>query len=167
MCDTAIRNRLYYDQGLSHFMAYRWAGNSFEFAMVSPQRLDPLKYWRKNHKLYPNLSKLVRVYLCPPPSSVASERAFKVAKNVIGDNRVRLRPDNLEMNLFLKYNLRALDYNLDDLQVPPTDFRSPNSLSRDPRDSDDDSGDDSILMADSEDEDSGKEFSEGSRDVDD
>ena len=101
------------------------------------------------------------------PSSVASERAFKVAKNVIGDNRVRLRPDNLEMNLFLKYNLRALDYNLDDLQVPPTDFRSPNSLNRDPRDSDDDSGDDSILMADSEDEDSEIEFSEGSGDEDD
>jgi hypothetical protein len=34
MCDTAIRNRLYYDQGLSHYMAYRWAGNSFEFALV-------------------------------------------------------------------------------------------------------------------------------------
>ena len=98
---------------------------------------------------------------------MASERAFKVAKNVIGDNRVRLRPDNLEMNLFLKYNLRALDYNLDDLQVPPTDFRSPNSLNRDPRDSDDDSGDDSILMADSEDEDSEIEFTEGSGDEDD
>ena len=70
---------------------------------LSPQRLDPLEYWRKNHKLYPNLSK-----------------------------------------------------HLDDLQVPPTDFRSPNSLNRDPWDSDDDSGDDNILMADSEDEDSMK-----------
>ena len=91
---------------------------------------------------------------------MASERAFKVAKNVISDNRVRLRPDNLEMNLFLRYNLR-LDYNLYDLQVPPTDFRSPNSLNRDPRDSDDDSGDYSILVADSEDKDSEIEFSEG------
>ena len=134
---------------------------------LSPQRLDPLEYWRKNHKLYPNLSVLARVYLCPPPSSVASEQAFKVAKNVIGDNRVWLRPDYLEMNLFLKYNLRALDYNLDDLQVPPTDFRSPSSLNRDLQDSDDDSGDDSILMADSEDEDSEIEFSEGSGDEDD
>ena len=69
---------------------------------LSPQRLDPLEYWRKNHNLYPNLSKLVRVYLCLSPSSVASERAFKVAKNVIGDNRGRLRPDNLKMNLFLR-----------------------------------------------------------------
>ena len=40
------------------------------------QRLDPLIYWKRNHKGYPNLSKLVRVYLCPPSSSVATcERA--------------------------------------------------------------------------------------------
>ena len=46
-----------------------------------PQRLDPLEYWRKNHKLYPNLSKLVRVYLCPPPSSVASERVLFIIQS--------------------------------------------------------------------------------------
>jgi len=40
---------------------------------------------------------------------VASERqhAFKVAKN---DYRVELKPDRMEMNLSLKYNLRALNY---------------------------------------------------------
>ena len=50
------------------------------------QRIDPLIYWKRNHKAYPNsnLFKLVKVYLSPPPSSVASERAFKVAKNVVG-----------------------------------------------------------------------------------
>ena len=110
--------------------------------------------------MYPNLSKLVRVYLCPPPSSVASERAFKVARNVVGDNRVRLRPDNLEMNLFLKYNLRALHYDMDSLESP--DFQSPNSLDRNPRDSDEESGDESI--ADSEVEDSEIEFREDSDD---
>ena len=77
------------------------------------QRLDPLIYWKRNHKAYPNLSKLVRVYLSPPPSSVASERAFKVAKNVVGDCRLRMRPENLEMNMFLKYNLRALNYSVE------------------------------------------------------
>ena len=98
--------------------------------------MDPLEYWKKN-KLYPNVSKLVRVYLCPPPSSVASERAFKVAKNVVGDNRVRLRPDNdLEMNSFLKYNLRALNYDVNNLESAPADFRYPNSGARDPRDLD-------------------------------
>jgi len=43
-----------------------------------------------------------------------------------------------------------------------------NSLERDPRDSDEESGDDmSILIGDSEDEDSEIEFSEGSDDEDD
>ena len=53
---------------------------------LSPQRVDPLECWRKNNKVYPNVSKLVRVYhyLCPSPSSVASERAFKVAKMLRG-----------------------------------------------------------------------------------
>ena len=79
---------------------------------LSPQRVDPLEYWRNNNKLNPNVSKLVRVYLCPPP--LASERAFEVAKNVVGDNRVRLRPKNLEMNLFLKYksSIRAVSYDV-------------------------------------------------------
>lgn len=134
---------------------------------LSPQRVDPLEYWRKNNKLYPNVSKLVRVYLCPPPSSVASERAFKVAKNVVGDNRVRLRPENLEMNLFLKYNLRALNYDVKSLESAPADFRYPNSGARDPRDSDEESGDESAL-GDSEDEDSDidLEFTDGSEDED-
>lgn len=60
---------------------------------------------------YPHLSKLVRQYLCPPPSSLASERSFKVARDTLGDQRLRLLPENAEMNLFLKYNLRAIDHN--------------------------------------------------------
>ena len=39
-----------------------------------------------------------------PPSSVASERAFIVAKNVLGDTKLGLRPENVEMNLFFEYN---------------------------------------------------------------
>ena len=58
--------------------------------------------------------------MCPPPSSVASERAYKIAKNVVGENRIRLLPENnMEMNLFLKYNLRAINHDIDDLESPP------------------------------------------------
>ncbi|KAL5255373.1 hypothetical protein ACHWQZ_G014705 [Mnemiopsis leidyi] len=50
----------------------------------------------------------------------------------------------------------------------PVDVTSINSLERDLRDSDEESGDDmSILIGDSEDEDSEIEFSEGSDDEDD
>ena len=66
-----------------------------------------------------------------------------------GDNRVRLTPDNLETNLFLNYNL---NYDMDSLESPPTNFRFPNSPHRDPRDSGEESGDESI--AESADEDS-------------
>ena len=69
--------------------------------------------------------------------------------------------------MFLKYNLRALNYDLNNLQSPPADFWSSNSLDRDPKDSDEDLGDDSIIIAESEDEDSEIEFSEGSDDEDD
>ena len=88
---------------------------------------------------------------------MASERALKVDKNVVGDNRVRHRQDRLEINLFLKNNLRALKY--DSLQSPPGIFRSPNSLVRD-----EESGDESI--ADPEDEDTEIYFSEDSDDDD-
>ena len=35
---------------------------------------------------------------------------FKFAKNLVGDRRLSMRPENLEMNVFLKNNLRALHW---------------------------------------------------------
>ena len=75
---------------------------------------------------------------CPPFSSVASERAFKVAKNLVGDTRLRLRLENVEMNLFLKYNLRAINYEIDQLKTPLDEYLAPNSLNRDYTDDDSD-----------------------------
>ena len=108
---------------------------------------------------YFRLTKLVRIYLCPPRSSVASERG----KNVVGDNRLRLGPDNLEINLFLKYKLRAPNYDIESLHPPPADFQCPNSLKKNPRHSDEHSEDERTnVAADSEDEDNEIEFSKDS-----
>ena len=110
--------------------------------------------------LYPHLGQLVRVYLSPHPFLVESERAFKVAKNVgytrlrlrrtrasranSGIQRIsRLRPKNVEMNLFLKYNLRAINYEIYQLKIPPDEYLAPNSLNRDY--TDDDSDDESMV----------------------
>ena len=60
-----------------------------------------------------------------------------------------------------------MNYDLNNLQSPPAVFRSRNSLDRDPRDSHEESGHESIIIADSEEEDSEIEFSEGSDDKDD
>ena len=98
---------------------------------------------------------------------MASERAFKIAKNVVGENRIRLLPENMEMNLFLKYNLRAINQDIDDLESPPESFRPPNCLIRDTRDSDNDSDDEDNLTDSQSDEDSSIEFSDSDDESDD
>ena len=45
--------------------------------------------------------------------------------------------------MFLKYNLRDLNYSVESLQQVLETFRCPNSQKRDPRDSDEGSDDDS------------------------
>ena len=66
----------------------------------------------------------------PPASSTCSEREFKVAKNIQTDLRSKLLPKKLETQLFLKYNLRMLQYETD-LRNPPDGFTPPNSRSYD------------------------------------
>ena len=62
---------------------------------------------------FPHLAKLARKYLSPPLGSAASERLYSVGKNVLKTTRLRLKPENMEANLFLKYNIRALGYRTD------------------------------------------------------
>ena len=104
---------------------------------------DPLKFWAGNKTELPTLSALAREFLGSPPSSAPSEREFKVAKNLQKD-RVKLLPKNVEMLLFLKYNLRAINY-ATNLESPPEDFMPPNSHFydeiNDNSDSDSDQGD--------------------------
>ena len=73
------------------------------------------------------LSKLARIFLSPPPSSSASEREFKISKSLQKD-RIKLLPKNLEILLFLKYNLRAINYSTN-LPEVPKNFIPPNSIS--------------------------------------
>ena len=56
---------------------------------LRPQSEDPLLFWKAEHGRYPKVATLVRRYLCQPPSSVASERAFSLAKRTLGDHRQR------------------------------------------------------------------------------
>ena len=110
--------------------------------------MKTLEYWRKNNKLYPNVSKLVQV-------------------STAGGNRVRLRLENLEMSLFLKYNLRALSYAMDNLESVLSNLRYSNSGTRDHGDLDDKLGVESILVdSDNEDSDIDLDFIYGSEDED-
>ena len=80
---------------------------------------DPLDYWKIRAVQWPQLTQLASKYLCAPIGSCASEREFKVAKNVSSDERVRLLPQNIERLLFLKFNLRAIGYKTE--QLTPAD----------------------------------------------
>lgn len=80
---------------------------------------DPLIYWKMKEIEMPILAKFAKKFLSAPMGSVASEREFKVASDITGGDRTRLLPENAEMLLFLKYNLRAVGYNSLRLPRPP------------------------------------------------
>ena len=80
---------------------------------------DPLAFWRVQKNKFPLLSKLARIFLSPPPSSSASEREFKISKSLQKD-RIKLLPKNLELLLFLKCNLRSINYCKDLREVSKT-----------------------------------------------
>ena len=88
---------------------------------------DPLQWWTSVGMLkYPLLANCARKYLCIPASSATSEREFKVAKN-IDKPRPNLNQSNLEMLIFLKYNLRALDYDDVEGTLIPLNWTAPNA----------------------------------------
>jgi len=70
---------------------------------------NPLTWWKQNKERLPDLARLARVYLGPPPTSVPSERLFSVAGEVIADLRSALLPDNAARLIFMKYNIKLID----------------------------------------------------------
>ncbi|ESO04057.1 hypothetical protein HELRODRAFT_79655 [Helobdella robusta] len=69
-----------------------------------PRTENPLLWWKMNHKRFPSLAAVARVYLSAPPTSVPSERLFSVAGEVISDHRSSLLPENASKLIFFKYN---------------------------------------------------------------
>lgn len=88
--------------------------------------LQPLVYWKANCHRYPLLALVVRKYFTTPPGSAAVERLFSGAKNVFGLNRHKLKPENMERDLFLKSNLRFSGYLLN-YPSPSGCFVAPNN----------------------------------------
>jgi len=77
-------------------------------------RDDDMLTWRsRNASRFPLMSKLAKKYLAPPPSSVASERLFSTAGDVLTDNRNRLLPERAEELIFLKVNMPLLGFAYD------------------------------------------------------
>ena len=66
---------------------------------------NPLKWWRVHTAQYPVISKLTRKYLCICASSSPSERIFSIAGHIVSKKRNALKPDKINMLVFLAKNL--------------------------------------------------------------
>ncbi|XP_056022020.1 E3 SUMO-protein ligase ZBED1-like [Ostrea edulis] len=65
----------------------------------------PLLWWRTSEESFPLLAKLAKRVLGIPSTSVASERVFSTAGDIITATRSALNPDNVDRLIFLKRNL--------------------------------------------------------------
>ncbi|XP_061566494.1 E3 SUMO-protein ligase ZBED1-like [Cololabis saira] len=70
---------------------------------------DPLQWWKKQVDL-PLLSSLAKRYLCIPGTSVASERVFSTAGDVVTAQRSVLSHEHIDQLVFLKKNLEKKKY---------------------------------------------------------
>ena len=85
-----------------------------------------------------------------------------MAGNTVTTKRLSLKPENLESNIFLNYNLRALSISSkDDLKDTPAHFSAPNSgdelpctasISGDQQNADDDVNIEIVISSDEDDE---------------
>lgn len=66
---------------------------------------NPLKWWKGNEHQYPNVSKLAKCYLAVQATSVASERVFSTAGDIVTAQRAALFPENVDILIFLKKSI--------------------------------------------------------------
>ena len=84
-----------------------------------PHTSSPLNWWAKYQEKHKTvgakqaLCVLARKYLTPPPTSTNCERLFSVAGQVMDEKRSNLLPDNLDKILFLRENIKEMNFNLD------------------------------------------------------
>ena len=66
---------------------------------------NPLEWWKTNFVIFPTLSVMAKKYLCVCATSSPSERLFSTSGDVVGDNRASLKPEKVNMLVFLAKNL--------------------------------------------------------------
>ncbi|KAK7122932.1 hypothetical protein R3I94_019901 [Phoxinus phoxinus] len=78
--------------------------------LIDRQTGLPLEWWKQNASRLHLLAPLARKFLCPPPSSVPSERVFSEIGIIYGKKRSRLTGEHAEQLCFLHYNLQLLNW---------------------------------------------------------
>lgn len=71
-----------------------------------PLNSNPLIWWKAHTHQYPLLSKLAKKYLGVPATSVASERVFSTAGDIVTAQRAALSPEHVDRLIFLKKNMK-------------------------------------------------------------
>lgn len=76
----------------------------FKYRSMAPLPLaeSALDWWRSQETELPILANLAKSYLCIPATSVASERVFSTAGDIVSSQRSSLRPDCVDQLIFLK-----------------------------------------------------------------
>ena len=69
----------------------------------------PLQWWQKNDTRFKTLALLAKKFLCPPPSTVPSERVFSEMGMIYDAKKSRLTGEHAHQ-LFLHYNLKFLNF---------------------------------------------------------
>jgi hypothetical protein len=98
----------YFDEKVAQASSYRTTQTD-SFVEVSRyfeerninRKDNPLQWWKENGMRFPKLQVLARKYLAIPGSSVASERFFSKAGELVSEKRNRIKPKNIDMMLFL------------------------------------------------------------------
>ncbi|KAJ8346464.1 hypothetical protein SKAU_G00278650 [Synaphobranchus kaupii] len=66
---------------------------------------DPFMWWKANECKFPHVANVAQRHLCVPGTSVASERIFSTAGDIVNANRSRLAAENVDKLIFLQKNL--------------------------------------------------------------
>ncbi|XP_046332731.2 E3 SUMO-protein ligase ZBED1-like [Haliotis rufescens] len=92
------------------------AKSAFELAKLDVDRYccepgialgdSSLSWWKTKEDKYPRLAQLAKMMLCIPATSVPSERAFSTAGDIVSHQRASMKPENVDILLFLKKNLK-------------------------------------------------------------
>ena len=69
-----------------------------------PRSANALEWWQAHCQEFRKLSVLSKKYLCIPATSVPSERLFSKAGELVSARRSRLKPNHINMMLFLNKN---------------------------------------------------------------
>lgn len=79
--------------------------SSYLLSPLQDSEGNPLDWWRKHHAHFPTLTKVAKKYLCIPATSSPSERVFSSGGNTVTCLRSCLKPEMVNMLVFLSKNL--------------------------------------------------------------